>query len=407
MRPVEGPPGIPPTLHVNTERTWRGGEQQTLYLVKGLLARGLPAVLLCQPGSSLEARSRAEDVLVRAFRMYGEADLFAVLRIARLVARSGFRLIHAHTSHAHSLAALAAAIAPAPRPRVVVTRRVDFSIYRNSFLGLNGLKYRFGVDRFLAISEAVRNVMARDGVPPSKLMVIRSGTDVRRFERGTEAAALDPDYRGAFGVPAGAPFVGNVAYFADHKGQRTLVEAAPAILAARPAARIVLVGEGELREPLRRLAQALGVEGRVLFPGFRSDVPGLLRAFDVFVLPSHMEGLGTSILDAFAARTPVVATRTGGIPEIVRDGETGLLVPPRDPPALAAAVLRLIDDRALAARLSDAALRFVRAEHAIDATIDGTIEIYREVLSRERVATRCVMPPVPPGTTVDKGRALA
>src|SRR5690606_13164565 len=233
-------------------------------------------------------------------------------------------------------------------------RRVDSSISRRSFLGLNGLKYRHGVDLFVTVSEAIRRVLEQDGVDPARITCVHSGIDLARI---TDAPDRREELRRELGVPPDHALVANVAHMADHKGQRYLIEAMPAILAARPRTVVAIIGDGELRGDLEALAARLGVTAQLRLPGFRSDVPSLLKALDVFVMPSHMEGLGTSVLDAMAAGVPVVGTRAGGMPESIEDGVTGLLCDVRDPAGIAAAVLRLLDDPALGARLAEAARR--------------------------------------------------
>jgi len=181
-------------------------------------------------------------------------------------------------------------------------------------------------------------------------------------------------------MPPGAPLVATVGHCADHKGQRFLVAAAPAVLARFPEARILIVGEGELLPTLREQARALGVEGRVLFPGFRTDVAALLRALDAFVFPSHLEGLGTSVLDALAVGLPVVATTAGGIPEMITDGVHGRLVPPRDPAALAAAMIELLQSPERARALGQAGRARVQAEFTADRMVEKTLAEYERLV---------------------------
>ncbi len=365
-------------LHLNTEPTWRGGEQQLLYLLDGLAARGVPSRLVAQPGKPMAARAAAHGHAVTALRMRGEADLVAVLRLAALLRRGRYTIVHAHTSHAHTLSAVAAALlGPSRRPRVVVTRRVDFSIYRRSFFGLNHLKYLHGVDQYVTVSEAIRQVLVRDGVPAHRIECVHSRIDVGRIDAAEERREA---LRAELEVPQGHALVGNVAALADHKGQRYLIEAAPAVLAACPRTTFAVVGEGELRDELHALARRVGVRERFRFTGFRADVPSLLKAFDLFVMPSHMEGLGTSVLDAMAAGLPVVGTAAGGMPEAIVDGETGVVCPPRDAPALAAAVVRLLQDRDLARRMGEAGRRRVVSRFSSDAMVEGTLGVYRRLL---------------------------
>ena len=185
------------------------------------------------------------------------------------------------------------------------------------------------------------------GVPASKVVVVRSGIDLRKFDglKDTE------DLRKEFGIARDAPLVGNVAALAPHKDQTCLLEAARRVVDAFPGVRFLIVGEGPLEVALREHRARLGLEREVIFTGFRRDVGAILRMLDVFVLSSYLEGLGTSVLDAMLVGLPIVATRVGGIPEAVEDGENGLLVPPRSPEALSEAICRLLEDRAMRERL--------------------------------------------------------
>lgn len=363
------------TLHLNTEPTWRGGEQQTLYLLKGLAQRGHPVLLCAQKGGPMAERARAAGIETRELRMRGEIDPIAILRLARCVREFRPDIVHFHTSHAHTLGTLAACLCGRGRPRTLVTRRVDFSIYRHSFFGLNHIKYR-NVDRIVAISQAIRTVLVEDGIQPERIVCVPSGIDTARFD-------VEPcDLRREYDLPAGTRIVANVAFFADHKGQRYLVEAAPRILQEFPDCAIFLVGEGPLREPLRQLARDLGVEDRTIFPGFRTDIPAVLKAIDVYVMPSHKEGLGTSVLDALWCKVPLVAADAGGIPEVVHHEVNGLLVPPRDSTALAEAVLRLLRNPSEAARFGAAGPGIVESGYTADEMVEGNLRVYRELLGR-------------------------
>jgi glycosyltransferase involved in cell wall biosynthesis len=217
--------------------------------------------------------------------------------------------------------------------------------------------------------------MVKDGIPASKIQVVHSGIDLARFD-----GAKPHDYAAEFGVPKGAPIVVDVAAFGWHKAQEMLVRATPKILAAHPEARVVFVGDGELLPRIRDEAERLGVGGRIIFTGFRTDVPSLVAGADVFVMCSVLEGLCTSLLDALALSRPAVGSAVGGIPEVLIDGVTGLLVPPRDPDALAAAVVRVLGDRALAARLGAAGRRHVEDKFTVDAMVEGNLAVYRGLL---------------------------
>jgi glycosyltransferase involved in cell wall biosynthesis len=369
-------------LHVNTERTWRGGEQQTLWLAAGLRDLGEESEVAAPPGSPLAARARAAGLRVHEVRMRGEWDLGAVRALRGIYRERDPDVVHMHTSHAHALGCLARV--GRRRPLAAVSRRVDFSIYRN-FLRLSWFKYRLLGDRFIAISRAVRDVMAGDGIPPSRIEVVWSGVDADRVE-----GARRKDLRADLGLPPGTPLVGDVAAFGWHKAQEVLVAAVPALLERVPDAHVALVGDGERRPAVEEAARRLGGAGkRVHFTGFRDDVPEVLGSLDVFVMCSVKEGLCTSALDSQAAGVPVVASAVGGLVEAVADGETGLLVPPRDPPALAAAVARLLLDRPLRDRMGAAGRSRVRERFSVGAMVEGTRAVYGRMLAGA--------PPVAPG----------
>jgi glycosyltransferase involved in cell wall biosynthesis len=365
-------------LHMNTEPTWRGGEQQSLYLMDGLAKREVFSILAAQPGGPMAERARANGHTVIEQRMRGEADALAILALSRLMRREKISVVHCHTSHAHTLGAVAATlIRRSRRPKVVVSRRVDFSIFRRSFFGLNHIKYLHGVDRYVTVSHAIRDVLIKDGIPGERITTVHSGIDLARI---TEAPDRTNELREELQVPADDVLVGNVAHLADHKGQRYLLDAVPRILTGAPNTTFAIVGKGELREDLEAQARELGIADRVRFTGFRTDVPSLLKAFDLFVMPSHMEGLGTSVLDAMAAGTPVVGTEAGGMPEAIEHQKSGLVVPIKDPAALAQAVLHMLKNPQQAGHMAANALERVKERFSTDSMVEGTLAVYRDLL---------------------------
>jgi glycosyltransferase involved in cell wall biosynthesis len=360
----------PGVLHIDTERTWGGGQQQVAWLVDGMTAQRWPAALVCPTGSVLEERSRVRGVDVHTVPMHGELDIAAGRRIAGIARERGLAILHAHSGHALALGLWARLFNR--RLRLVATRRVSFPIRGRLF---GRLKYTNALlDRIVCISAPVRDALLSCGVPPALLTVIRSGVDTRRFA----GVRPPPHFRRSLGVPAGHLVVGTVASLVEAKDYPTLLRAARIVLDAEPDVSFVAVGGGRLRDELTALAAELGLGRRFLFQGFREDVGSFLKSFDVFVLPSQAEGLGTSVLDAQALGLPVAACRAGGIPEIVADRETGLLVPPSDPPALAAALLELIRSPELRAALGSAA-RKAAAAHDVSGAVAAHLQLYREI----------------------------
>lgn len=231
------------------------------------------------------------------------------------------------------------------------------------------------LDGFIAVSDEVRRAIVREvgAVPEHKLAVICNSVDVGRFRRGGEREAT----RRALGLPAGAPVAAVVATFKRQKGHRFMIEAAALAVARRPDLRILFVGDGELRESLRAQARRAGLEGHILFLGSRHDVPDLLAASDLFVLPSLWEGLSMALVEAMAAGLPVIATAVSGTTQVMVDGETGLLVPPDDPAALAAALRRLVDDPAARWRMGEQAAALVRRDHDVRRNARRLIQVLK------------------------------
>ncbi len=303
----------PSVLHVTTARTWRGGEQQVFYLMQGLARGGARQRLLAPPASALARRAAAAGLPVTPWRVRNEADAFALGRLLEEVRRRKPDALHLHTSQAHGLGAVAARLAGRRRPRIVVTRRVEYSIFRHGFLGLDRWKYDPGADVVLCVSSRVRDVLRGDGIAETRLRVVPDGIDTARFvpqpERGLEVRAV-------WGIPEDAWVVGNVSHCDPAKGQRHLIEAFARLAAADADAHLLVVGGGKELPALRARAAELGLGPRVTFTGFQRNVPSLLDAMDVFAFPSLAEGLGSAVLEAAAPGTPIVATAVGGHPRV-------------------------------------------------------------------------------------------
>lgn len=363
------------SLHINDQKSWRGGEQQVLYLLKGLNERGHRADLAAQPGSALGEQARSAGVAVHSVPMRGEADLLAARRVSRIVRDGKYNIVHMHTAHAHMLGLLACAFNK--KPLCIVSRRVINPIRRTP-LGLPALKYRWRVDHYLAISHAVKQTLIAGGIDSGRISIVHSGVAPVAPPAGSRERV-----RQSLGIAAAAPVAGAVGALVAHKGQRELVEAVPIILKRIPAARFIMVGEGELRKSLEEMASGFGVNDAIMFPGFRADARSFISAFDVFVAPSHMEGLNTSIIDAMMLGRAVVATRVGGIPELIEHETNGLLVPPRHPAALAAAIVDLLENPEKAQRLAAAGQARAMNGFTADHMVEGTLDVYAQLLTKK------------------------
>ena len=363
------------SLHIDTARTWRGGQNQVLLTVLGLRALGHRAALVAHAEGELRQRAQ-EGLELIPIAPKSEMDLAAAFKLARVVTRLQPDVIHAHDPHAVAMASLALSMASrAPRPPLVVARRVDFHLKENA---LSRWKYR-QADRFICASNVINAMLVHDGVPLERVVTVHEGIDLAHID-AAPVANIHQD----LWLPHQAPVVGNVAALVPHKGQRHLIEAAALVLRQVPDARFIIAGDGELRESLTHQIRERHLEKHVILTGFRPDVLSLLKGFDFFVMSSVTEGLGTSILDAMACGKAVVATTAGGIPEVVVDGVTGLLVPPRDDHALADAIVKLLRDPDLRRRMGEAGLARVQEHFSAERMVRDTVAVYEQIIQESR-----------------------
>ncbi len=233
---------------------------------------------------------------------------------------------------------------------------------------------RLGADEVIAVSEGLYREFVANGIPRARLHLIPNGIDLGRFDHTLINAATSQD--------DSTPIVGTIGRLVEQKGMDLFISAAALIAAQRRDVTFQIAGEGPLREQLAQQIAALGLTDRIRLLGNRSDVPELLMQFSVFVSSSHWEGLPYAVLEALAARRPVVATHVLGTEELIRDNATGLLVPPNDPIALSAAILHLLDDRALAHRLGEAGRALVEREYNQAAMARQIAQVYQRAYTR-------------------------
>lgn len=364
------------SMHVDSGRSWRGGQSQVLNTIVGLRAEGHRALLVAHPQGELFRRmQQGHDLLPLAPK--SDVDLSAAWTLSRLLKQLRPDVVHAHDPHAVSMAATAASIVGPPAPALLAARRGEFRMAHNSF---SRWKYS-RVDCFIASCEAVRDRLAGDGIGRDRVAVVYDGVDVERI------AAVEPaNVHAEFYLPTHAPVVGTVAALAAHKGPQYVIEAAARVLRDVPDARFVIVGDGELRGALERQIRDGRLERHVFLAGFRTDVIELMRGFDIFATAPVHEGMCLALVDAMAAGRPAVATRAGGIPEVMADGETGFLVAPRDAGALAERLVRLLQDEALRRAMGAAALARARERFTVERMVRDTAAVYAATVRRSAAA---------------------
>ena len=356
-----------------------GGQLVALQLAHALRERGDDALFVSPTRGPFTERVDADGFRVVYADVSRLHRLRGMLALSQLLHDEQVHLLHTHTlAAANALGRLAARTARLP----VVSHLHIENHFRPATRRLlrtadNGTARRTAA--LIAVSEDTKCAYEKQGYPP-RIEVVYNGVTLDGAEP-SNSLLLGSPLRAELGIPAGAPLVGEIGRLCDVKGQRELIAA----LAQVPEARGIFVGAdleqgGAFQASLERDAERLGVRDRVVFTGRRDDADALLAEVDVVALPSWTEGLPLVVLEAMARRKPVVATPVGGTPEVVIDGETGLLVPPRDPDLLAAALRRLLADADLRTQMGEAGYRRVRDNFSADAMTRRVLAIYDEVL---------------------------
>jgi len=355
--------------HVTGETGFSGGEVQLFLLMEGLRARGHRCALICPPGSRSAERASARGFETWCVPMRSSASPLGMWRVATALRRCAPELVHLHTGRANWLGAPAARHLHLP---AITTRRMDRPVAR-------GLRTRWlygpGVARAVAISRAVERRLLEAGVPRGKIDVIASAVDPASLQPSRDRRLL----RREAGLSDDTVCFLTLASLDRRKGIDVLLEAVRRLPAELPIC-CWIAGDGPERAALERLAGSPELRGRVRLLGRREDRADLLALCDALVLPSRREGLGVAALEAMACARAVVASRVGGLAEVVVDEGTGLLVPPEEPKALADALLRLASEPALRARLGAAGPDRIAQGHLPEQMSEAYERVYLAVL---------------------------
>jgi len=355
-----------------------GSVVQMFEAARGLAARGHRVLAVTRPSSEMAERCAAVGVEHVSLALRHEFDVVSMVRFARLARDRKVDVVHVHKGISHAVALGATFLGG--HYGLVVNRGVSFPIDLAS-----SFKYRsHRVGRIVTVAESIRQVVISSGrIPPHKVSVVYAGVDLERFD----PARTDPArVRTELGIPVGARVVGHVG-MRDWKGWKELLRAFPAVRADHPAAHLLLVActSQAQRGGVAELARDLGVAGAVTATMARSDMPDVLAACDVVVDPSWAgTGITGTVREAMALGKPVVATAVAGNPELVEDGLSGILVPPRDVPMLAAAISRLLRDADLAGRLAASGQERVRQQFSTAMRISRLEALYLRAAQETR-----------------------
>ena len=365
-----------------TELNVGGAERIVEQLASGLARDRCNVQVAClYDPRAIGADIQAAGIPVIDLDMRNKVDLRAPYRLFRLLQEGNIQVLHAHLFHANFLAATVGRLARVP---VIIATRHSVEI---------GGRYREWVNRLVrplcdavvAVSRQVYEAEAhRSGVNSDKLVMIPSGVREQILD-DVDQASMER-LRSMWKIQPESRLIGTVGRFVEPKGYTYLLDALAKIRTQISDTKALLVGDGALRRSMEEKARELGLSDTVVFTGTRRDVPGILALLDVFVLPSLWEGLPIALLEAMAAGLPIVATAVGGTPEVVVDGVTGLLVPPRNPDALAKAVLTLLHDPGLRQKMGQAGKERVREHFSVEKMVKETEGLYQRLLAEKGLA---------------------
>ena len=357
-------------LHIETGMHLYGGAKQVTYLLEGLNNEAINNVLCVPKGSQTESWAKDNNIEVRTTDTAGDLDLNFFRQVRTIMRDEKPDLIHLHSRRgADVLGGLAAKLENIP---CVLSRRVDN--VENVWI----IKLKYGLyNHVISISEGIKKVLLSQGVPANKITCVHSAVDAGHYQN----PASREDFLNEFAIPRDTFCIGVVAQLIQRKGHRYLLQVLPELIEKNPQLQVLIFGKGPLSDSLKEQVDKSKLQQHVTFTGFRNDLEKWLGCLDLIVHPADIEGLGVSLLQAAAAGVPIVASRAGGMPEIVHHEENGLLIEPGDTTALSHAIQRIIDDEELRKSMQLAGPKLVNNHFSLSNMVQGNLQIYRQVLS--------------------------
>jgi glycosyltransferase involved in cell wall biosynthesis len=359
-------------LHLSSEKTWRGGEQQIYYLHEQLLLAGHSSVVFCRRGSAMSQRLIKNNLPLKEASFSSAYDVGSAWQLKTYCQQHDIDVVHAHTSKGHTLVMISHALGN--KSRIVLSRRVDVPIKDNWWS-----KYKYNhqsIKKIICVSDKIKEITATGLISPNKLTTIHSGVNTARLSRDKKHKPLQQE----FPELLDKAIIGNVSALSDHKDFGTFIAVAKKLISIRQNLHFLIVGDGELKEAIVAEIKAQHMADHITMTGFRNDLENVFDTLDIFLFTSKTEGLGTTVLDALTFKVPVVATAAGGVPEIIKRHNGGLLCPVKDVQCLTDSTLRILDDPTLARQLQlagEETAKFFSKEN----TAIATLKVYAEVMS--------------------------
>lgn len=363
-------------LHINSSKSIGGGEIHTLNLVNGLLEGNQTVFLACRTGSKLASMSQAQKISTLELDLKNSLDFISTIKLAKFCKKNNIDVIHAHLARDYWIAYITKLLYK--RAKLVFTRHVSFPI-KSTLLKKKMYK---STDKIIAVASAVEKSLLDSGVViKEKISVIYNGIDVSKINN-----AVKNKLRKELDLNNDAVIIGTIGSFCPNKDQLTFIKSIPDIINKIPNAVFVIIGSGDenYKKELDELVKKLGLTGKVRFLGARSDIYDLIKDFNVFLLTSKQEGFPLVIIEAMAAGVPVISTNVGGISEVIKNNETGILIPPESPKELSKAVIELLSDKKLTKDIIDNAQIAVNKHFTVENMTSNTLNIYKQVMESKK-----------------------
>ncbi|HUT85449.1 MAG TPA: glycosyltransferase family 4 protein [Elusimicrobiales bacterium] len=356
-------------LFVSESKNLSGGTNQMLLTAKKLSLKGHKIFFAISSKGALYKRAKEKGFTVDDVEIKQDYDVLSALKIKKICKKRKIDLMHAHHPQAHAVCLVAKYLGL--KIPFIVTRRVIFRIRTNFF---SKIKYHSKkITHFIAVCNATKNELIKGGVNADKISVIPSAVDFSKYEQARQKR-LHLEFKPPFRI-------GLVGHYGWVKGQDYIMEAAPSILKEFPDTTFVFAGRDT--EKLRPKADSLGIADKVEILGERKDVPDILSGLHLFIMPSLQEGIATALIEAQSAQVPAVASNIGGIPDVLIDGETGILVPSKNPEALSAAILKMLKNPQTANEMAQKGYIRVLENFTLKKVALRLESLYKEIISQE------------------------
>ncbi len=359
-------------LHLSSEKSWRGGEQQMAYLIEELQKSGVTSHAAVRKDSAFERWCAEKKIPFTSLGFKNDFDFSSAFSLMKYCKNEKVDVIHLHSSRSHGIAVFAAALGN--RVPLVLSRRVDFPLKKN-FLSQWKYNHR-AIKKVICVSDRIKEIVGSAIKHPERCITVYDGIDLHRFEGKGKRGTL----RKEFGIDSDVYLIGNIAAIAPHKDYFTFLKTVK-LLSGKTKAKFLIAGEGPMRGEIERAIHEMNLQNDVILLGFRNDIENVFADLDVLLYTSKEEGLGSTLLDAMANGLPVVTTEAGGIPEIVKNGFNGLTAPVGDSQMLAGLVMKMLSENALRERIIQDAKVFVKG-FSVEIMAGKTLAVYNEILKR-------------------------